>query len=77
MKFLDGWKTKLGVIGGLASIVVPAVTQVISGNAALGQALVDTATQVVNHVGAVVTGASALLTLLGVVHKVEKKAAGQ
>lgn len=60
MKFLNGWKTALGVVGTLVTLVYPRVDPTVLGGA-------------LNDANNVVVGAFGLLTLLGVVHKVEKR----
>lgn len=59
MKFLNGWKTVLGIAGSVITIVLPKVDPAVLGGA-------------LNDANNVVTGAFGLLTLLGIVHKVEK-----
>lgn len=59
MKFLNGWKTILGVAGTAATLVFPHVDPGVLGG-------------VLDNANNVVTGAFGLLTLLGVIHKVEK-----
>lgn len=60
MKFLNGWKTFLGVAGTVLTVVLPKVDPAILGGA-------------LNDANNVVVGAFGLLTLLGVIHKVEKR----
>lgn len=59
MKFLNGWKTILGVAGTLGAIVFPHVDPGVLGGA-------------LDNANNVVTGAFGLLTVLGIIHKAEK-----
>lgn len=60
MRFLNGWKTVLGVAGTLAGVLLPKVhPDVVSG--------------VLGSADNVVVGAFTMLTLLGVIHKAEKR----
>jgi hypothetical protein len=61
MKFLDGFKTIIGVAGSVALIVAPKI------DPAIVQAVGD-------HAYGVAQGVFGLLTVLGVIHKREKKA---
>ncbi len=62
MKFLNGWKTILGVAGTVGALVFPRVDPSILGGA-------------LESANNVVTGAFGLLTILGIIHKGEKRAA--
>lgn len=59
MKFLDGFKTLIGLVGLIVTIVAPKISP-----------------ELVNAIGAqvlwIAQGVFGLLTVLGVVHKVEK-----
>lgn len=59
MKFLDGFKTVLGAVGVVVSVVAPKVAP----------ALIVGAIESINNMA---VGAFSLLTILGIVHKVEK-----
>jgi hypothetical protein len=59
MKFLDGLKTVIGVIGTVASVLIPKVTP-------------DVVNVVGDHTMAIAQGVFGLLTVLGIIHKVEK-----
>lgn len=59
MKFLNGFKTILGTIGTIVSVLVPSVRP-------------DLITGIGDHVVGIVQGASALLLALGLIHKAEK-----
>lgn len=61
MKFLDGLKTLIGVVGTVVTVVLPKVSPAVV--VAVG-----------DHVFSVAQGVFGVLTLLGVIHKVEKKA---
>lgn len=61
MKFLNGWKTILGVAG----IVLPMVIAP------------EKAHDVITHADSIVVGAAGLLTILGVIHKTEKASAAK
>lgn len=62
MRFLDGFKTVLGAIGVVVTVVAPKI----------GPELVEGALGAVNLMA---TGAFSLLTVLGIIHKVEKATA--
>lgn len=59
MKFLDGFKTILGLVGMAVSVIVPKVTP-------------DVITAIGDHTVAVAQGVFGLLTVLGIIHKREK-----
>jgi hypothetical protein len=59
MKFLDGFKTVLGALGTVALILFPKLNPTMIG-------------EVSEHLYGIVQGAFALLTLFGVIHKIEK-----
>jgi hypothetical protein len=59
MKFLNGWKTIIGVIGTVATVLVPKLDPAIIP--AIG-----------DHAVGLIQGAFGLLTALGIIHKVEK-----
>jgi len=61
MKFLNGWKTVLGVAGVLGSLILPKVSPGVLGGA-------------LDNANNIVLGAFGLLTTLGIIHKVEKRA---
>jgi hypothetical protein len=61
LKFLNGFKTILGSIGLVVSVVLPHVA--------------GTVAQAAPHAISIAQGAFGLLTLLGLIHKAEKKAA--
>lgn len=64
MKFLNGWKTILGVIGTVGTVLV-------ASGGSIGHAA-DVVVQASHHLDAVFLGVFGLLGTLGVVHKVEK-----
>lgn len=64
MKFLNGWKTIIGVVVSIATPIVAAGGDL----GKVGAKILD----IVQHGDAVVAGAAALLTTLGIIHKVEK-----
>lgn len=64
MKFLNGWKTIIGVVVTIATPLVAAGGDL----GKVGAKVVD----IVQHGDAVVAGMAALLTALGIIHKVEK-----
>ena len=64
MKFLNGWKTILGVAGTVGTLLYGA-------GGKLG-AIAGSGLEVAGHLDAVAMGAFGILTVLGVVHKVEK-----
>jgi hypothetical protein len=57
MNFLNGWKTILGAVGLGLTIVVSP----------------EKATEIVTNADSLLTGAFGLLTVLGVIHKTEKR----
>ena len=63
MKFLDGFKTIIGLVGTALAIVVPHVAPQVQES--------------IPHVIGIAQGAFGLLTVLGVIHKVEKANDGQ
>ena len=65
MKFLNGWKTVLGLVGTVGTII-------ISSGGKVG-AIASTVVQVFGHVDSVVAGVFGALTVVGIIHKVEKK----
>lgn len=71
MKFLNGWKTLLGILTTAAAVIVPSV----GGDASLVPAVSDQVGNIVEHGSALVAGIGATLTTLGLIHKVEKKRA--
>lgn len=60
MKFLNGLKTIIGVVGTVVTVLVPKITPAV-------------VTEVGDHAFAVAQGVFGLLTVLGIIHKVEKK----
>lgn len=70
MKFLNGYKTVLGIGLTLASVILPAIGKDASILPAIGQTLSD----IGDHAATLVTGIGAALTLLGLKHKAEKRA---
>ena len=64
MKFLNGWKTILGVVGSVATLLV-------SGGGKIGE-IATTAVDVAGHLDSVALGVFGALTALGIVHKAEK-----
>jgi hypothetical protein len=59
MKFLNGFKTIVGVVGSVLTVLIPKLDpSIISG--------------VGDHLFAVAQGVFGLLTVLGIIHKVEK-----
>lgn len=60
MKFLNGFKTILGVTGTVLTILVPKIAPVVT----------DAAPHAIN----IAQGAFGLLTVLGLIHKAEKRA---
>lgn len=70
MKFLNGFKTILGVAILVATTAIKALGKDDGGVInAVGNALGDMA----DHVASVAAGAGSVLTILGVIHKREKK----
>jgi len=67
MKFLNGWKTILGIVGTVGTVLVAS-----GGDIGKVASVVIAASQ---HADSIILGASGLLTVLGLVHKAEKKAA--
>lgn len=63
MKFLNGFKTIIGLVGSVVTVLIPKVTP-------------DIVSAVSDHAVAVAQGVFGLLTVLGVIHKVEKKGDG-
>lgn len=64
MKFLNGYKTILGIVGTVATVLISS-----GGNVGhIGQVVVDAS----QHVDAILGGAFGLLTVLGIIHKKEK-----
>lgn len=68
MKFLDGYKTILGIIGTVLTVVLPALGK----NADFVPALISNLQAIGANIPAIAAGASALLMALGIIHKVEK-----
>ncbi len=64
MKFLDGWKTVLGVVGAASTVLIASGGDLSK----VGHTVV----QIGTNADAVVTGAFGLLAALGIVHKVQK-----
>lgn len=64
MKFLNGWKTVVGIVGTIGTVLVA------SGGKIGG--IASTAVQVFGHLDSVVAGVFGALAVLGVIHKVEK-----
>lgn len=60
MKFLNGFKTVIGVIGSVVLVLAPRVSA-------------DVVQAVGDQVYGVAQGIFGLLTILGIIHKVEKK----
>ena len=60
MKFLDGLKTVIGLVGTVVSVAVPRVAPQVG--------------EAIPHVVAVAQGVFGALFALGVIHKVEKRA---
>lgn len=60
MRFLDGLKTAIGVVGTLVSILVPEVAPGV-------------VQEVGQHVLGIVQGVFGALAALGVIHKIEKR----
>lgn len=59
MKFLDGWKTVIGLVGTVVTILVPKLDpSLVSG--------------ISDHATGIVQGVFGLLTVLGIIHKKEK-----
>lgn len=58
MKFLNGFKTAIGLLGMVATVVLPKAVPVIN--------------EAAPHAVAVAQGVFGLLTALGIIHKVEK-----
>ena len=65
MKFLNGWKTILGVIGTLTTIAVSAGVQ--------DHGLIETVKAIAGHADSLIVGATGILTVIGVIHKSEKR----
>lgn len=65
MKFLNGWKTILGTVGTLGTLLLGA-------GGKIGQ-VAGTALEVAGHLDSVALGAFGVLTTLGIIHKAEKK----
>lgn len=63
MKFLNGFKTIIGLVGTVVTVLVPKVTP-------------DIVNAVGDHALAIGQGVFGLLTVLGIIHKAEKKAEG-
>lgn len=63
MKFLNGFKTILGLVGTVVTVLMPKVTP-------------DLVAGVGDHAVAIAQGVFGLLTVLGIIHKVEKKVEG-
>lgn len=59
MKFLNGLKTIIGVVGTVITVLIPKVTPEI-------------VTTVGDHTVAIAQGVFGLLTVLGIIHKAEK-----
>lgn len=59
MNFLNGFKTIIGLVGTVVSVVVPKIDPGI-------------VTAAGDHVVGIVQGAFGLLTVLGVIHKIQK-----
>ena len=64
MKFLNGWKTILGVLGTVGTVLV-------ASGGKIG-AIAGTAITIGGHLDSVLLGAFGILTALGIVHKAEK-----
>lgn len=62
MKFLDGWKTIIGLVGTVVTVLVPKLDPSLV--AGIGE-----------HATGIVQGVFGLLAVLGVIHKAEKKSA--
>lgn len=60
MKFLDGWKTVLGVAGCVLTVALPRAQPGVIGG-------------ILDNANNAVVGVFGLLTVLGIVHKVEKR----
>lgn len=58
MKFLDGFKTVIGLLGTTVAVVVPQIAPQVQ--------------EAMPHVIGVAQGAFGLLGVLGIIHKVEK-----
>lgn len=65
MKFLNGWKTILGAVGILA-------TPLIATGGDLG-AVAGKVVEAGQHLDAVIMGGAGVLTVLGVLHKIDKR----
>jgi len=68
MKFLNGWKTILGAAGSIAVIVGGALGK----NVGVIPGVIQTLSDIGEHINAVILGGAAVLGTLGVIHKVEK-----
>jgi hypothetical protein len=66
VKFLNGWKTILGIVGTVVTVGVGAGGDV--------GAIASKVGEFAGNADAVVTGAFGMLTVLGVAHKLEKRA---
>lgn len=62
MKFLDGWKTVIGLVGTVVTILVPKLDP-------------NLVTGIGEHATGIVQGVFGLLAVLGIVHKTEKMSA--
>lgn len=70
MKFLNGWKTILGTLTTIASVVVPAI---VGGDGSIVHEIGEQLGHIGDNISSVVAGAGAVLTLLGLRHRREKK----
>lgn len=73
MKFLNGWKTILGAAGSVAVIVGGALGK----NVGVIPGVVQTLSDIGEHINAVILGGSAVLGALGIIHKAEKSKSPQ
>ncbi len=69
MKFLNGFKTAIGIIGAIATPVIA-----LGGN--VGQVVQD-GVSALPHLYATVEGGFLMLTALGIIHKAEKRKSGK
>lgn len=70
MRFLNGWKTILGIATTVASVVVPAI---VGGTGGIVTEVAGQLEHIGDNISSVVAGAGAILTLLGLKHRREKK----